>query len=144
MVKTRSQARQRNRSSSSSSSASTTATDAELIKQVVDIVQQMKDPKNTVRQLIQRLKPPSFPEIDMETLAKIGIGSDPGLFLSEDKKGEIEAEGKAGAVTSSLSTDATGQLITFVRNCLMVSQCKPPEFILSHGFSPLSLGLHVE
>ncbi|KAH9978940.1 hypothetical protein BGW80DRAFT_706463 [Lactifluus volemus] len=59
----------------------------------------------------------------MDTLAKVGLGSDANLVLSEDKRGEIEAEGKAGAAAaaaaSGLSFDATVQLIRFVRNSLM-------------------------
>jgi hypothetical protein len=57
----------------------------------------------------------------MDTLAKVGLGSDADLVLSEDKRGEIEAEGKADAATNSLSFDATVQLIKFIRNRLMVS-----------------------
>jgi hypothetical protein len=84
----------------------------------------------------------------MDTLAKVGLGSDANLVLSEDKRGEIEAEGAAGAAAaaaaSGLSFDATVQLIRFVRNSIMVSQRQLPEFIPSHAFSPLSLRLDVE
>jgi hypothetical protein len=80
----------------------------------------------------------------MDTLAKVGLCSDADLVLSEDKRGEIEAEGKADAATSSLSFDATVQLIKFIRNRLMVSQCQLPEFILSHAFSPVRLRSDVE
>jgi hypothetical protein len=75
----------------------------------------------------------------MDTLAKVGICSDVGLVLSEDKRGEIEAEGKADAAASGLSLDATSRLIKVVRNRLMVSQCQLPEFILSHAFLPVRL-----
>jgi hypothetical protein len=87
---------------------------------------------------------PSFSKIDMDILAKVGICSDVGLVLSKDKRGEIEAEGKAPAAASGLSFDAIVQLIKVVRSRLMVSQCQLPEFILSHAFLPVRLRPDVE
>ncbi|KAH9978809.1 hypothetical protein BGW80DRAFT_697234 [Lactifluus volemus] len=68
---------------------------------------------------LETMPTPSFSKIDMDILAKVGICSGVGLVLSEDKRGEIEAEGKAPAAASGLSFDAIVQLIKVVRSRLM-------------------------
>jgi hypothetical protein len=60
----------------------------------------------------------------MDTLAKVGIVSDAALVLSADKRGKIEGEGKDDAAASTLSFDATKQVIKSVRSCLMVCLCQ--------------------
>ncbi|KAM6495938.1 hypothetical protein JOM56_008644, partial [Amanita muscaria] len=57
----------------------------------------------------------SFSEVDFTTLTEANIQSSL-LILSEDKMDEIKALGKADVGSTSLSFDATAQLIKLVRN----------------------------